>query len=103
MCQQWPVVRLGALSVAVPARDILKEVPIIFIISNSLASGQIIGREHNPAHKQNWIKDLLSMALLIQTRTSFSLRESHPSGSFHKSLILIHHRADRLKTTITEH
>ena len=102
MGQQWPAAGSGALRAAVHAQDLLKDVAIIFITSNSLASGQIIGREHNPAHKQNWIKDLLSMALLIQTRTSFSLRESHPSGSLHKSLILIHHRADRLKTTITE-
>ena len=64
-------VELGALSVAVPAKDLLKEVLIIFITSNSLASGQIIGREHNPAHKQNWIKDLLSMAPPIRPNPVF--------------------------------
>ena len=31
--QQWPALRLGALSVAVHAWDLLKEVAIIFITS----------------------------------------------------------------------
>ena len=44
---------------------------------------------------ENWIKGLLNMA-------SFSLSQSLPSGSFHKPLILLHQRADRLKTIITE-
>ena len=35
-------------------------------------------------------------------RSSFPLSHSLPSGSFHKPLILIHQRADRMKTTITE-
>ena len=37
-----------------------------------------------------------------QNKTSFPLGQSLPSGSFHKPLILIHQRADRMKTTITE-
>ena len=44
---------------------------------------------------ENWIKDLLSMALPIRTRPSFPLSQSPPSGSFHKPLILLHQRADR--------
>ena len=51
---------------------------------------------------ENWIKDLLSMAPPIRTRPSFPLSHSLPSGSFHKPLILIHQRADRMKTTITK-
>ena len=51
---------------------------------------------------QNWIKDLLSMALPIRTRPSFPLSQSLLSGSFHTPLILLHQRADRMKTTITE-
>ena len=51
---------------------------------------------------ENWIKDLLGMALPIRTRLSFPLSQSLPSGSFHKLLILLHQRADRIKTTITE-
>ena len=45
---------------------------------------------------ENWIKDLLSM------RPSFPFSQCLPSGSFHKPLILIHQRADRMKNTITE-
>ena len=46
---------------------------------------------------ENWIKDLLSMALPIRTGPSFPLNQSLPSESFHKPLILLHQRADRLK------
>ena len=49
---------------------------------------------------ENWVKDLLSMSLPIRTRPSFPLHQSLPSGIFHKPLILLHQRADRLKTTI---
>ena len=49
---------------------------------------------------ENGIKDLLRMALPFRTRSSFPLSLSLPSGSFHKPLI--HQRADRMKTTITE-
>ena len=48
------------------------------------------------------IKDLLNTAPPIRTRSSFPLSQSLPSGSFHKPLILLHQRADRLKTTVTE-
>ena len=37
------------------------------------------------------------MALPIRKRHSFPLSQSLPSGSFHKPLILLHHRAARLK------
>ena len=40
-----------------------------------------------------WIKDLLSMALPTRTRSSFPHSQS---------LHLIHQRANRMKTTITE-
>ena len=50
---------------------------------------------------ENWIKDVLSMARPSEP-PSFSLSQSLPSGSFHKPLIFLHQRADRLKTTITE-
>ena len=51
---------------------------------------------------ENWIKGLLSMVLPTRTRLSFCLSQSFPTGSFHKPLILLHQRADRLKITITE-
>ena len=47
-------------------------------------------------------KDLLSMALPIRTRPSFPLSQCLPSGSFHKPLILLHQRADKMETTIPE-
>ena len=50
---------------------------------------------------ENWIKDLLSMASPARARPSFPHSQSLPSGSFHKPLILIYQRADRVKTTIT--
>ena len=51
---------------------------------------------------ENLIKDLLSMAPPNRTRPSLSDSELPPSGSFHRPLILIHQKADRMKTTITE-
>ena len=65
---------------------------------------QVNNREGTQPHPltENCVKDLLSMALPIRTRPSFPLCQSLPSGSFHKPLILLHQRADRLKTTITE-
>ena len=42
------------------------------------------------------------MALAIGTRPSLTLSQSLPSGSFLKSLIILHQRTDRLKTTTTE-
>ena len=66
---------------------------------NSLASGQTTGREHNPTHQQ---KIGLKIYPPSRTRPTFPKRQFLPSGSFHKPLILIHQRADRMKTTITE-
>ena len=42
------------------------------------------------------------MVLPITIRPSFPLSQSLPLRSFHKFLILIHQRADRMKTTVTE-
>ena len=70
---------------------------------DTLTSGQTTGMEQSPAHQQkNCTKDLLSMTPPIGTGPSFPLSQSLPSGSFHKPLILLHQRAERLKTTITE-
>ena len=78
-------------------------------VSRSGGMGQQFGlrpnnREGTQSHPstENYIKDLLSMALPIRTRSSFPHSQCLPSGSFHKPLILIHQRADRMKTTITE-
>ena len=103
---QWPDEGLGALSVAVLAWDHFKEVTTISIASIiviiiCLQINNRGGIEPRPS-TENWIKDLLSMALPIRTRPNFPLSQSPPSGSFQKPFILIHQRADRMKTTITE-
>ena len=94
---------VGSLSVAAHVRDLLKEVTIIFITS-TIVWPQVNNREGKQLHlsTENWIKDLMSMALPIGTRPSFPLSQSLPSGSFHKSLSLLHQRADRMKTTVTQ-
>ena len=51
---------------------------------------------------ENWIKDLIRMALPIRARPSFTHRQSLPAGSFHKPLNLNNQRAERMKTTIKE-
>ena len=62
---------------------------------------QVNSREGTQLHPstENWIKDLLNMALPIRKRPSIPHSQSIPSGSFHKLLILLHQRANRLKTT----
>jgi len=73
----------------------------------------IFKKEKKLKKKENWIKDLLSMALPTRVRPSFSHSQSLSSGSLHKLLILIYQRADRrsknyspmasrTKTTMTE-
>ena len=63
---------------------------------------QVNNRKWTQPHSstENWIKDVLSLALPFRTRPSFPLSQSLPSGSFHKPLILLHQRADRLKISI---
>ena len=102
--QQWPAAVSGELNTTVPAQVLLKEVTIT-IITPTVVWLQVKqkGGKHSPPHQQkNWIKDLLIMAPLIRIRSSFPHSKSLSSGSFHKCLILIHQRADRMKTTITE-
>ena len=72
-------------------------------LHHSLASGQTTGREHSPTHQQKiGSKICRAWHCSIRTRPSFPLSQSLPSESFHKPLILIHQRADRMKITITE-
>ena len=99
----WPAAGWGALSGAVHAWDVLKEVTIMFITS-TIVRPQVNNKEVTQIHPstKTWIKDFLSMAPLISSRASFPLSQFLPSGSFHKPLMLLHQRADRLKTTITE-
>ena len=80
-----------------------REAPFTFITS-TIVWPQANSRVRTQPHPstENWIKDLLSIAPSIRTRPSFPLSQSLPSGSFHKPLILLHQRADRMKTTVTE-
>ena len=75
----WPAAGLGALSAAVPAQDLLKEISIIFIISTIVRPQfkQQEGTQPQPS-TENWIKDLLSMAPPIRTRPSFPHSQSLP-------------------------
>ena len=68
-------------------------------LHHSLASGQTTGREHSPTHQQKiGSKICRAWHCSIRTRPSFPLSQSLPSESFHRPLILIHQRADRMRT-----
>ena len=71
---------MRALRAAVRAWDLLKEVAIIFITS-TIVWPQINNRERTQFHPsiENWIKDILSMALSMKTISSFPLSQSLPS------------------------
>ena len=70
---------MRAVSIAVYAQDHPKEVPIIFITS-TIVWAQVNSKEGIQFHPstENWIKDLLSMALLIRTRPSFPPQSVSP-------------------------
>ena len=59
------------------------------------------GTQPHPS-TENWIKDLLSMAMPTRKRPSFPHSQFLPPGSFHKPFILIQQRADRMKTIVTQ-
>ena len=94
--------QVGGTECSSTSMESFDEVTITFITSTIVWS-QVNSKEgtHLLPSTENWIKDLLSMAPPIRTRPSFPLSQSLPSGSFPKPLILLHQRADRLKTTIT--
>ena len=99
----WPAAGLGTVSVAVQAWDLLKEVAITFTTS-TIVWPQVNNREGTQPHPstESLIKDLLRVPPPIRTRLSFPLSQFLLLGTFHKPLILLHKRADKLKTTITE-
>ena len=79
----WPAAGLGALSVAINTWDLLREVIIIFITSTIVWPG-VNRREETQVHPstENWIKDLLSMALPIkQDLVSPSVSLTHQEAS----------------------
>ena len=70
-------------------------------LHGSLASGQTTGREHSPAHQQK-IGFKIYWAWAHQNKIQFPPQSVSPIRKLPKPFILIHQRADRLKTTITE-
>ena len=62
--------------------------------------GQTRGQTQPHPSTENWIKDLLSMALPIRAKSVFPI--AGPSHQEDCTSILINQRADRMKTTITE-
>ena len=82
MGQQCTAAGLGALSAAVPAWDLWKEVAIIFITSTLVGSQvkQQGGKQPRPS-TENWIKHLMSMVPPIRTRPTVSLSQQEASIS----------------------
>ena len=69
---RWPAAGLGALSAAVCAWDLLKEVAIIIITPTIvLVSGQTTEREHSPANQQKIGLKITEHNPPIRTRPSF--------------------------------
>ena len=68
-------------------------------VHHSLVSGQT-GKKHSPIYQQRTgLKIYWAWPQPIRTRPSFPHSKSLPKGSFHKPLILIPQRADRMKTS----
>ena len=101
--RQWPATGSGHWvgQCAGTQWNLLKEVAIIFITYTSIWSNNREGTQSCPS-TENWIKDLLSMALPIRARPSFPLSQPLPSGNVHKLLSLVPQRVDKMKNTIRE-
>ena len=71
--------RVGGTECSSVSWDLLKEVPII-LVTSIIGWPQVNNREGTQLcpSTENYIKDLLSMALPIRTRTSFRLSQSLP-------------------------
>ena len=85
----------GALSVAVHAWELLKELAIIFITS-TIVWPPVNNREGTQLHPspENWIKNLLSMTPPIRRRPSFPLSQSHQEVSISLSSFSIRGQAE---------
>ena len=71
-------------------------------LHHSLASAQITGREHSSAHQLKIGWKIYWHGPAHRNKTQFPLQSVSPSGSFHKPLIVLHQRTDRMKTTNIE-
>ena len=105
LCLQWPVTGSGTQTAAILGdvacwyKSFWRRSPLSlpwFGLRSSYMEGT---QSHPPA--ANWIKDLLSMALLTRTRFSFPYTQLLPSGRLHKPLILIHQSPDRMCEAVT--
>ena len=103
MGRWWPAAGLGAWTVAVHAWDLLREVTIIFI-SSTIVWSQVNSRERtqlNPS-TENWAEDFWACKEQDPVSPSVSLSHQEALASLLSFSILLHQRAERLKTTITE-
>ena len=89
----------GTLNTTMCAQVLLKVAAIIFITS-TIVWPQVKLQGGNTAlptnRKLHYI--FIEHGQFIRTRPSFPHSQSLPTGSFHKSVILIHQRAYRMKT-----
>ena len=67
-----------------------------------LASVQTMRRNHSPTHQQKFELKIYWAWPCPPEQDCFPHSQSRPSGGFLRPLILIHQRADRMKSTITE-
>ena len=88
--------RVGSTKGSSACMGPMKEVTIIFTTS-SIVRLQVNNREGTQPQPstENWIKNLLGMALPIRTRPNFPSSQSLPSESFHEPLILISQGTDK--------
>ena len=99
--QWWPAAGLGGTDCNSTCLGSFEGGQNFHYLHHSLAQVNREGTQLHPS-TENWIKDLLTRASPNRIRSSFPLSQSIPSGSFHKPLILLYQRANRLKTKITE-
>ena len=69
----------------------------VHFLHHILASGQTTGKEHSPTHQQKIKLQIYRAWPCPSEQDPVFPSQFVPSGSFHKSLILIHQRADRMK------
>ena len=85
---RWPPAVLAALSAAVHAQNLLKEVAInLHYLHYSLVSGQTAEREHSPSHQQKIGLKIYWAWPRPSEQDRFPLSQSLPSGVLYKPLI----------------
>ena len=103
---QWPASGSGSLTAAILGgaacwhKSFWKRSPLLLPLFGLRPNYREETQPHSSA--ENWVKDLLSMALPTRAKSRSSHSESLPAGGVHKPLILVHQRAVKMRTTITE-